>query len=243
MTPPRFYAPLAGRAATRVELPDDEATHLTRVLRLSTGDEIRVFDGRGMEWRATIEDASKRGVSVLLTEAVTPAPEPRVAITLALAVLKGDKMDDIVRDAVMLGVRAIRPVISARTEIAAATIARSGRVARWQRIAVSSAKQCGRAVVPRIHDAVPIDGILDGEGSRVMLVEPAADARATPLKDVPPLDCPTLLVGPEGGWTGDEVQRAAAAGTMLMTLGAQTLRADAMPLVALTALRVQWDDF
>ena len=92
-------------------------------------------------------------------------------MTLVISVLKGDKMDDVVRDAVMLGVGAIQPVVSERAETSLATMARSGRVARWQRIAVSSAKQCGRAVVPPIHAR---------DAARVVL------ERAT---DAPRLDC------------------------------------------------------
>ena len=78
-------------------------------------------------------------------------------ITLVVSVLKGDKIDDVVRDAVMLGVTSIRPVVSERSEISLAAMAKSSRIARWQRIAVASAKQCGRAVVPAIHDAAPLD--------------------------------------------------------------------------------------
>ena len=82
-----------------------------------------------------------------------PAPEIAIAVALVISVLKGDKMDDVVRDAVMLGVAGIRPVISERSEISLSTMAKSQRIARWQRIAVASAKQCGRAVVPVVHDA------------------------------------------------------------------------------------------
>ena len=90
-----------------------------------------------------------------------PRSELGVRLTLVVSVLKGDKMDDVVRDAVMLGVTSIRPVVSERSEIGLAAMARSSRIARWQRIAVASAKQCGRAVVPPILDAVPLDSVLE----------------------------------------------------------------------------------
>ncbi len=85
-------------------------------------------------------------------------------------------MDDVVRDAVMLGVAAIQPVVSERAETSMAAMARSGRVARWQRIAVSSAKQCGRAVVPPIHAAMPLEWYWNEKTAavRLMCVEPAA---------------------------------------------------------------------
>jgi 16S rRNA (uracil1498-N3)-methyltransferase len=240
--PPRFYVPEARATESVIELPEDEARHLVRVLRLSAGDRIRVFNGRGDQWLATVDEAGKRRVSVRLDQPSPPAPEARVPITLAAAVLKGDKMDDVVRDAVMLGVTAIVPLVTARTEVSWATIERGDRRARWQRIAISSAKQCGRAVVPDVHPPMRPDQVLRDDASCVMLVEPGAALTAHRVRDVPAMLEATLLVGPEGGWTPDEVTAAAASKAWLVTLGPRTLRADAVPMVALTALRVHWED-
>ena len=225
-----------------IELPEDEAQHLVRVLRLSVGDRIRVFNGRGDEWWATVDDAGTRGVRARLHEPSRPAPEARVPITLAVAVLKGDKMDGIVRDAVMMGVTAVVPLVTARTEIARAAVERGDRVARWHRIAVASAKQCGRAVVPDVRPVARLDDVLHEGPSSVMLVEPSVSDAARPVRDVPAMDRATLLVGPEGGWAPDEVAAAVDRKAVLVTLGPRTLRADAVPIVALTALRVHWED-
>ena len=138
---PRFFAPHATDTGASIELPEEESTHLARVLRLPPGARIRVFDGRGREWDATVERVAKQTVAVTLGESAPPAREAGIALTLAIAVLKGDKMDDVVRDAVMLGVTAIQPVVTTRTEVSAAAIERSRRVDRWQRVAVSSSKQ------------------------------------------------------------------------------------------------------
>ena len=113
----RFFAPAAGVPGDRILLPVDEAEHLTRVLRLSSGDRVRVFNGRGAEFEAVVDAADREGVRLTIGAPCVPAPEPRVAITLAQAVLKGDKMDDVVRDAVMMGVAAIHPIVTARSEI------------------------------------------------------------------------------------------------------------------------------
>jgi 16S rRNA (uracil1498-N3)-methyltransferase len=145
----------------------------------------------------------------------------------------------------MLGVTSIIPMITARTEVAASTVARSGRIARWQRIAVSSAKQCSRAVVPEVCEPKGIRELVARPSActRIMLVEPASSANSRRLREVPEAKDVTLLVGPEGGWDPEEIQTAAGTGIILATLGQQTLRADAAPLVALTALRVLWGDF
>jgi 16S rRNA (uracil1498-N3)-methyltransferase len=240
---PRFFAPDARDVGTSVPLPEDEAGHLARVMRLKAGDEIGVFDGQGGEWLASVERVSKAHVTVRLLARVTPAAESRVAITLAMAVLKGEKMDAVVRDAVMLGVRAIQPLISTRTELSRADVERSGRVDRWQRIAVASAKQCGRAVVPAVRAVRPFAELIPTQELALMLVEPRSDVSAMPLQEVPSAGLATVFVGPEGGWSDEEVRQAQAGGGILLTLGTQTLRADAAPLVALTALRVRWNDF
>src|SRR3954451_9755030 len=109
---PSFYAPDLDPGSTTTALPPDEALHLTRVLRLGPGDRIAVFDGRGREFLAKVAAASRDRVQVDLLERVTPVPEARVPLSLVQAVLKGDRMDDVVRDATMMGVAAIVPILT-----------------------------------------------------------------------------------------------------------------------------------
>jgi len=157
-------------------------------------------------------------------------------------------MDDVVRDAVMIGVAAIQPMLTARSETSSAALARGRRRERWERIAVSSAKQCGRALVPSMLEPQQFRDLASSSSLRsqspvLILVEPQASAGlplATLELTIP--DGATLLVGPEGGWTAEELQTAAALGT-LVTLGQRTLRADAMAIVALSALFARWGEF
>lgn len=242
---PRFHVPDVNGAAARVELPDEEAEHLVRVLRLGVGDEVDVFDGRGGMWRAEIVHASKKSAAIRPLQPLQPARELAIRMTLVMSVLKGDKMDDVVRDAVMLGVAAIHPVVSERAETSMAAMARSGRLARWERIAVASAKQCGRAVVPAIHAATPLDWYWaePTAATRVMCVEPSAGfADLMPVQRVPKASAVHVIVGPEGGWSVTEVAAAHASGAILMSLGERTLRADAVPIVAVTALLTTWGE-
>jgi 16S rRNA (uracil1498-N3)-methyltransferase len=246
----RFYAPDAHAPGDLIALPDDEAEHLTRVLRLQPGDALRVFNGHGGEFDAIVDEAARRGVRVRLIASAQPAPEPRVAITLAQAVLKGDKMDDIVRDATMLGVAEIQPIITARTEVTRAALARASRRDRWERIAIASVKQCGRATVPRVFEPINFDELVDALGKMrlplpaLMLVEPGAAADTTPASelDLSPQRGATVLIGPEGGWTPAEVERGASV-SRLITVGGRTLRADAMCIVALSAFFTMWREF
>src|SRR5919206_743785 len=124
----RFFAPSLDPGDETVVLPRDEAEHLTRVLRLTVGDTVAVFDGRGREFLARVASAARRDVRVQLVSRREPAAEPSVSLTLAQAVLKGDKMDDVVRDAVMLGVTAVQPLVAKRSETTVAALLRGSRV-------------------------------------------------------------------------------------------------------------------
>jgi 16S rRNA (uracil1498-N3)-methyltransferase len=243
---PRFFVPGLDPADRVVPLPADEAAHLRRVLRLRPGAIVQVFDGHGHEWRAEVTQATSDRAAVRLVEPLEPARESSVVITLVVTVLKGDKMNAIVRDAVMLGVAAIRPVVAARSEGGLVNPGRQTRLERWRRTAVASAKQCGRAVVPPVHPWQTFESYLESSeadaGARLMLVEPAADVAATRLRDVPRPNRAALLVGPEGGWTRDEIAKSVDAGATPVRLGGRTLRADAVPLIALASCQVLWDE-
>lgn len=239
----RFYAPQTLTSGATIDLPDEEAQHATRVLRLGAGASVHVFDGRGHEHSATIVDVGKRGVRVEIGNATEPAVEATLAVTLVQAVLKGDKMDDVVRDAVMMGVAAIQPIVSVRTEVPLSALAR-GRRERWERVAISSAKQCGRAIVPSIAPPTRLETLSTRPDEPVLMcVEPSLGYDARPISALPQPapQAVRLLVGPEGGWTSAEVARLAPSAS-LVTLGGRTLRADAVALVALSAIYVQWGD-
>lgn len=258
---PRFYVPGLDAAAASVPVPDDEAEHLVRVLRLGIGAEIEVFDGRGGLWRAEVVEAGKRSASVRAIEPVTPAPEIGLPIDVVISVLKADKMDDVVRDAVMLGATGIRPVVSDRSEISLSTVEKSQRVARWQRIAVSSAKQCGRAVVPVVAPAQawaaylsqpvtairlicvePETGLTVGPPATTSVGHPFMGCRVSSVQEIAKPASAHVIVGPEGGWARAELAAAVSAGAVPISLGGRTLRADAAPLVALTALLTTWSE-
>jgi len=238
---PRFFAPDIDVAARVVELPADEAHHLTHVLRLRVGDELAVFDGRGHEWIGRIAAVTRRRVDVELLEPATPVMEPRIRLTLAVAILKGDQMDVVVRDATMLGVAAIVPLISAHVVAARGPRTGGGGTARWHRIAVASSKQCRRAVVPAISDPVEFEALLKRDDERrVMCVEPSSAVAASQATLAAPSPSAVLFIGPEGGWSVHEIDRARDAGVEFMSLGPRTLRAEAAPAVALAALWTMW---
>ncbi len=239
--PPRFHVPgLTGLDAV-VALPPEEAAHLVRVLRLGRGDTVAIFDGRGVEYLARVEQADARRTLVIPYEAVSPPAEPSVALTVAHALLKGRKLDTVVRDVTMVGAAVLQPIITARTGV-------GGRDHdRWTRIAIASAKQCRRAVVPEVRLPVPFRTLVSEDRSalRLLLVEPDAAPEADSLRQLraatPPATA-TLAVGPEGGWSAEEIVAARAAGFLPMTFGRRTLRADAVVVCAVSVLQYIWGD-
>jgi 16S rRNA (uracil1498-N3)-methyltransferase len=243
----RFFAPALNAGDETVVLPREESEHLTRVLRLGPGDTVGVFDGRGQEFLARVAGIERRDVRVQILTRVDPTPEPAVAVTLVQAVLKGEKMDDIVRDAVMMGVTAVQPLVTKRTEVTVAALARAGRVDRWRRIALASVKQSRRAVLPEVRGPLAFENWLDEPKPdlALMLVEPSAAVDMQPLsilRDIPPPPAASIVIGPEGGWAEGEWQAASAKNLRLVTLGHRTLRADAVPVAALSVLQFLWGD-
>jgi 16S rRNA (uracil1498-N3)-methyltransferase len=197
-----------------------------------------------------VASAVRRDVRQQLMSRVEPPAEASVALTLAQAVLKAEKMDDIVRDAVMLGVAAIQPIVTKRSETTVATLVKSARVDRWRRVALASVKQSRRATLPDVRMPLTLETFLDEPPAalRVMLVEPEAtgdpdeiDTLSALQREPVPADA-TLFVGPEGGWTQSEWAAARSRGVRLVTLGHRTLRADAVPVAAISVLQFLWGD-
>src|SRR3954462_9428786 len=166
----RFFAPALDPGDEAVTLPRDEGEHLTRVLRIGVGDEIGVFDGRGREFSARVVSIERRDVRVQLVTRIEPAAEPAVSLTLAQAVIKGDKMDDVVRDAVMLGVAAVQPLVTSRTESTVAALTKGNKVDRWQRVALASVKQSKRAVLPDIRRPLTLESFLQDPQTAMTLM-------------------------------------------------------------------------
>jgi 16S rRNA (uracil1498-N3)-methyltransferase len=240
---PRFLAESIDPDGSHARLGDDETRHLSQVLRLGAGDEIAVFDGAGREFRGRVVRVTRDGAEVMLTEEVLPSPEAAVRVTLAQAVIKGEKMDDVVRDATMMGVSTIEPLV---TEHTAAHMRPGHAPERWRRIAIASAKQCRRAVVPPIGIGTMLADWLaqDAAETRLMLVEPSASVEGHPLSTIAGSrpESASLLVGPEGGWSPQEINAAVGAGYVPITMGRRTLRADAVPIIAIGLLQFLWGD-
>jgi 16S rRNA (uracil1498-N3)-methyltransferase len=239
MTRRRFFAPPSAFNFTKrtITLTADEARHLREVLRLKPGDEVSVFDGVGKEFRARVAQARREFAELNLAEEIQPArPESPLQITLAVALLKGEKFDLVVQKATELGVYKLAPLMTRFADIKLRDENdASKRVARWQRIALEAAKQCGRAVVPEVSLPVALTAVLDA--SCVLFSE--KDGQELTRIDT---DKVTAIVGSEGGWSDEELDQARAAGAQIVTLGGRILRAETAAITAAALLQHRFGD-
>lgn len=217
------------------------AHHLARVLRARPGQPVAAFDGAGLEAFGRITAIDADGVVVDLEPPRPAATEPDRAVTLAPALLKGDKLADVVRMATELGVAAVRPVLTRRCD---ATELSPARLARWRRVAEEAARQCGRARVPEVAEAVRLEAL--AWTGTLLVADPFAEAAlGDVVADLGDASgdrgaTVTVVTGPEGGLTPDEVAALVARGGRAVALGRRVLRAETAP-VAVAAALLTWD--
>ena len=229
----------------RVVFDAGETRHLARVLRLRPGDEVIAADGRGHAYRVRIVTLGETATGTI----VGPAPaaeESGLAITLVQGVPKGALMETVIRATTELGVSRILPALTARTVVRRDSAAWRDRARRWQRIAQEATKQCGRARVPSVESPRPLSVWLDGDDEpdlRLCLWE----GGGTPLRRL--VDDLTrrprgvsIVVGPEGGLTADEVSQAGSAGYTIVTLGHRILRTETAAVAAVALLQYTLGD-
>jgi 16S rRNA (uracil1498-N3)-methyltransferase len=248
MTRRRFYAPPEAFdfRTKRVSLSVDEARHLREVLRLRQGDQVRVFDGSGNEYAATIEKALRDSALLQLGEQVELASvESPLRLTLAVALLKGDKFDLVVQKATELGVNEIVPVMTRFADIRLRDSAdASKRVTRWQRISLEAAKQSGRAALPVINAPIDFSALVSNEVDstlRVLFAEQHGESLSS-LPATVPSQTVTILVGSEGGWADEEIESARERGWHIVTLGGRVLRAETAAITVTALMQNRYGD-
>lgn len=213
------------------------AHYLGVVRRASVGDEVEVFDGKGSSAIATVSDAQREALTLDVGK-VTTQPFEGIAITLATALLKGDKLADVVRQGTELGVYEFAPVITRRADV---KVLSPNKLTRLRRVAEEASRQAERTVIPNVREAVAIaDAQLPGT---VLLAHPTAQ---TSLKQAIAEGTSsefTIITGPEGGFTDEEVAEIVERySATVVSLGTTVLRAETAPIAAVAAVRLWHDD-
>lgn len=231
-------------SAPTIALTPPQQHYLLRVLRLGQGDRFVAMDGQGQAWVAQLTQADPIGG--WLAERLSPvtvATELPIAVTLVMALPKGNGFDEVVRQTTELGVSCIAPVISDRTLLNPSP----QKVDRWRRIAQEAAEQSERQIVPTILDPVPFRASLEAFSTNTISYF-CVTRRSSPhlltclsTNQSKPTSTITIAIGAEGGWTDAEVDQAIAVGYQPVSLGARILRAVTAPIVALSLIAASYE--
>ncbi|MFQ5572420.1 MAG: RsmE family RNA methyltransferase [Rhodothermales bacterium] len=235
-----FYAPPnAFQTDQYVVLPEEEAAHAIRVLRKRPGDEIEVVDGEGGWYRVCLDHVGKRTARGVILEKRRDVGEPDVDVSIGLALLKNrNRFETFLEKAVELGVREVIPLMTHRTEKA------RWKAERARNIVLAAMKQCGRSRLIRLADPLPMGHLFHHNTVDLALighekVEPGRTIMKA-LNRQPKVRTVRVLIGPEGGFTDEEVGAARQAGYVPVSLGPRRLRAETAALVAAASVMLTW---
>lgn len=238
----RFYVPKESVRGNKIFISGKEAHHILDVMRLGNLDKVTAFDGTGNEYTGFIKEAKRDSLVVEIITTRRPSDKSRAKLTLIQSIPKKEKMDYIVEKATELGVYSVIPVMTKRTIVRWDREKKVASVGRWRRIAKETSKQCARSDIPRIEDIVDYDEALQLARSCDLGLIAALDDSAVRLKDA--LKSFTggaiaVLIGPEGDFTPQEIEKAKSGNFKLVSLGPRVLKSDTAGLFVLSALNYE----
>lgn len=236
----RFFTQQRLEPESELALETSISRHLGRVLRARAGDTVTLFNGDGHNYTASVISISKDVVIVRIQQREPCHTESPVAVTLGLALSKGDRFDWAIQKATELGVSAVAPLFTERVDFPIPEDRLSRRMAHWQQIVISACEQSGRARVPTVFAPQALASwceSVDAEAKYILdLEQDHRDQRSAPPSSL------ALLVGPEGGLTSSEIRMATQLGFHRLQLGPRVLRTETAPVVALSILGARWGD-
>jgi 16S rRNA (uracil1498-N3)-methyltransferase len=223
-----FYVPNAVPGDPEITVDGDEGKHLSQVLRMRPGERARIVDGRGNAFEVTVRDVGRGAARCVVENHRENAGEPSKPLILAPGLLKNpSRFDYLIEKSVELGARTIVPLITART------IARADKKSRWEKLAIAAMKQCGRSVLPEIKDPIPFASFLRLPWpDHLLLIPHEASSGAFPASQS--AAGVVIVIGPEGGFSDEEIEAAQARGFQPVSLGIRRLRAETAAAAALT---------
>lgn len=237
----RIYQPVSIIENSIMTLDDNAFNHLIRVLRMKTGENIILFDGTNHITPATIHEINKKSVTVKTATTLLDNRESPLKIHLGQVISRGEKMEFTIQKSVELGVTSITPLLSERCGVKLDAERLDKKVNQWQKIVISACEQCGRNIIPVIHPVMKLENWCANlnNGLRLNLHPKATHG----VKHLPTGQTDiSLLIGPEGGLSDDEINMTHQYQFTDILLGPRILRTETAALTALTALQVQFGD-
>ncbi|MFH1603613.1 MAG: 16S rRNA (uracil(1498)-N(3))-methyltransferase [Pseudomonadota bacterium] len=237
----RLYCGLPLSPGAEISLPEAAAHHAVTVLRLQVGDALDLFNGEGGEYRASLIAVNKHAARVRVAGFRAIERESPLAITLALGISAGERMDYSLQKATELGVTAIQPLATERSVVKLTGERADKRLRHWQNVVIAACEQCGRNRLPVVAPVQTLFSYLAQAGNAACLLMLVPDA-AIALSTVARSSAAVLLVGAEGGFSQAEQQAARTSGFTAVSLGPRILRTETAPVAALAALQTLWGD-
>ena len=235
---PRIYIDESLRPGIEVLLPEQAGEHVARVLRLERGHPLILFNGDGHEYDATLAALAKRAVTAEVTGMREVDRESPLRLTLAQGIARGEKMDWILQKATELGVSRIVPVVTERTEVKLDEERAERRVLHWRSVIAGACEQCGRTRLPDIEPPSRLDrwlGALPDDGTARLALLPEGDTQLSDLREG--FSSAILCVGPEGGFSDNDIALLKHAGFSGVRLGPRILRTETAGIAALAVLQ------
>ena len=241
----RFYVSPNSVKESKIYVGKEESHHIIDVMRLQKGDSITAFDGTGKEYDGRISSIENKRVVIDVSKIKIVDKKRSISISLAQAIPKKDKMDLIVQKATELGVDEIFPIESSRTVVKSKGERGKRKIERWQKIAVEASKQCGRTELPEVRDITYFDAIFDYITKYDLTIMPCVPEKFVTLKSaLKNIDRPNkvlVIIGPEGGFSEEEINRACEEGALLVTLGNLILKSDTAAIATLSILNHEYN--
>jgi len=243
----RFFIEQTKITSTKIFITGSDATHIKKVLRMKSGDRIGLFDGRGFEYEARIENLLAGSVEVSITKRFFSASESPVQIIVAQALLKDKKMDILARQLTEIGITKLIPFTSVRSVSRPDKKRLSARRKRWEKIAIEALKQCRRGHVTEIGETITFNDIIkidDECDLKLVFWENESKPISDAVQQVHDRHCRKILavLGPEGGFSEKEIEDARACGFATASLGPRILRAETAAVAACTILQYIFGD-
>jgi len=238
---PRVYSSQAISVGDCIQLEESPARHLTSALRMTSGQQLVVFNGLGGEYSGELVEARKGAASVRITAFKDVDRESPLRIHLAIGISRGERMDWIVQKATELGVTEITPLFSQRCEVKLTGDRLHKKNRHWQQVAISACEQSQRNSVPPVNAPIDLDQWLQlCEEPLKLILHHRAEKRLGDMAST--AHSTALLIGPEGGLSDREIGRATDSGFLPLALGPRVLRTETAPLAAVSILQAQWGD-
>lgn len=239
---PRIFIDTELNENTTLALPDSSFQHLCKVLRLKSDHPIRVFNGKGGQFNATLCDVEKRSANIRIAGFEALNNESPIQVTIGQTLSRGERMDYAIQKAVEAGVYAIQPLFSERCEVKLQDSRAEKRLQHWQQVAISATEQCGRGIVPIVCAPLELSYWIVNCNEMLKLTLHHHSAKPIRHFERPTNNRVCLLIGPEGGLSSDEVQLAENNGFNAISLGPRVLRTETAPVVALSVINTLWGD-